>query len=132
MPFRIPKYLDECLYFTNRDDIIAWAYRQECPKCHKAKMGKPVVKGEVKLRAKEYQCPACKYIEDKATHEAGVQIQAVYTCPKCGKKGESTADYTRKNFQGIPSYVIECQHCGNKIALTKKMKRKKGEADVDD
>ncbi len=122
MAFRIPESMSECLYFTNRGDTLAWVYRKECPKCHKAKMGKPVVKGSVKTRAKEYVCPSCDYEESKEVHEDSVQIQAVYTCPKCGKKGESTAPYKRKNFKGVPSFVVDCQHCGEKIPLTKKLK----------
>lgn len=121
--FKLPGSMDECLYFTNRGHILAWVYRKECPKCRKARMGKPVEKGKVKTRAKEYVCPNCGYEEDKATHETTVHIEAQYTCPKCGKKGESTAEYQRKNYQGVPSYIIACEHCGEKIPLTKKLKR---------
>ena len=125
MAFRILQSLDECLYFTNRGYISAWVYRKLCPKCKKATMGKPVVKGKVKSRAKEYVCPQCHYTEDKATHEDSVHLEAVYTCPTCGKKGESTAPYKRVVFQGIPSYVVSCEHCGVKMPLTKKLKTKK-------
>lgn len=126
MPFKIPNSVDECLYFTNRiigdGKILAWVYRKKCPQCGKARMGKPIVKGKAKSRAREYQCPACKYTEDKETHEASVKIEAHYTCPKCYKEGESTGEYKRKNVQGTPSYVIICQHCKEKILLTKKLK----------
>src|SRR3989344_5890243 len=114
--------MDDCLYFTNRGDIIAWVYRKECPKCRKAKMGKPVEKGKVKTRAKEYVCPQCGYEEDKQEHEESLKLEAAYTCPKCHKKGESTTQYKRKNYQGVPSYVVECQHCGEKIPVTKRLK----------
>lgn len=126
MVLKLPSSMQDCLYFTNREYILAWVYKKECPKCHNAKMGKPVEKGKVKIRAKEYRCPSCKYIEEQQAHEESLTLEAQYTCPSCKKKGESTAPYKRKTFQGIPSYVVECQHCGNKMPLTKKLKAKKG------
>jgi predicted RNA-binding Zn-ribbon protein involved in translation (DUF1610 family) len=114
--------MEECLYFTNRGYIIAWVYRKECPKCHNAKMGKPVENGKVKTRAKEYICPACGYSEGQQEHEESLQLEATYTCPACGKEGESTAPYKRKTFKGVPSYVVECVYCGHKMPLTKKLK----------
>ena len=117
--------MDECLYFTNRDNIMAWVYRKTCPQCKKAKMGKPVVKGKVKTRAEEYECPACHYREQKQEHEESLQIEAKYTCPSCKKKGESTGQYKRKNYQGVQSYVVTCQHCMGVIPLTKKLKEPK-------
>ncbi len=135
MTLRIPESMEECLYFTNRGDILAWVYRKFCPKCKKAKMGKPVEKGEVRIRAKEYQCPACGYTEQKEEHEASLILEATYTCPECGKEGESTGEYKRKNYKGVPSYIVECQHCKVKIALTKKLKKlkgKKGKKEEDD
>lgn len=120
--FTLPESMDECLYFTNRGEILAWVYKKECPKCKKARMGKPVVKGKIKNRAKEYVCPECNYTEEKAEHEATLELQAQYTCPHCGKEGESTGEYKRKNYQGVPSYMVECEHCGEIIALTKKLK----------
>ena len=126
--------MDECLYFTNRTigdgEVIAWVYRKKCPKCGKAVMGKPVVKGKVQSRAKEYECPTCKYREDKETHEASVKIEAQYTCPHCKKKGESSGEYRRKNVKGTPSFVVDCQHCKKQILLTKKLKGV-GEKDQD-
>ena len=70
MALEIPESMDSCLYFTNRSldpegQILAWVYKKECPKCKAAKMGKPVVKGKVKIRAKEYVCPKCDYTEEK-------------------------------------------------------------------
>lgn len=127
--------MEECLYFTNRSlepkgNILAWVYRKTCPKCKKAKMGKPVEKGKVKTRADEYACPQCGYSEEKAAHEESLTLEAQYTCPKCGKAGESSALYKRKSYSGVPSFVVECSHCGEKIPLTKKMKKvkKKGRA----
>ena len=127
--------MEECLYFTNRSvgegTILAWVYRKQCPKCRKASMGKPVAKGKVQMRAKEYACPACGYREEKTVHEESLQIQAHYTCPKCKKEGESTTEYKRKNYQGIPSFILTCIHCGTKIPLTKKMKKKRHADDED-
>ena len=115
--------MDECLYFTNRGDILAWVYRKDCPKCKKAKMGKPVVNGKVKNRADIYECPACKYMEEKIAHEDNLMLEATYTCPKCQKSGESTGQYKRKAYKGVSSYIVTCQHCGEVIPLTKKLKR---------
>ncbi len=136
MAFRIPESTDECLYFTNRTlegggKAMAWTYKKLCPRCRKAKMGKPVEKGKVKIRAKEYTCPACGFTEEKVAHENSLMLECVYTCPSCKKKGESSAPYIRKKVDGIPSYVVECQHCKAKIALTKKMKSR-GEPDDDE
>ena len=134
MSLRMPESMNECLYFTNRDDVTAWVYRKTCPKCKKAKMGKPVVKGKVKTRAEVYECPACQYTEEKIAHEESLVIEAQYTCPKCKKEGESTGQYKRKPFMGVQSYIVECQHCQEKIPITKKLKKiksKKAKVDED-
>ncbi len=124
-----PESMDELVYFTNRtiDDgkIKAWVYRAECPECHKAKMGKPVAKGKVKTRAKEYVCPECGHTEEKQEHEEKLMLEIKFKCPYCGKEDETTAPYKRKTFAGVPSYVFECTGCGKKIGITKKMKSKK-------
>jgi transcription elongation factor Elf1 len=130
MTLKTPNSMDECLYFSNRTvgdgKVMAWVYRKECPKCHKAKMGKPVEKGKVKIRSDVYVCPACGYSEEKVAHEESCTLEAIYTCPKCKKQGESSAPYKRKKFMGTPAYIIECQHCGEKIPITKKLKDIKG------
>jgi predicted RNA-binding Zn-ribbon protein involved in translation (DUF1610 family) len=122
-----PETMDDCLYFTNRGEILAWAYKKECTECHKAKMGKPVdpKTGKVKTRAKEYVCPECGFTEEKKEHEESLELQSTYTCPHCGQEGESTAQYKRKTYKGIPSFVVACQHCKEIIALTKKLKEPK-------
>lgn len=126
MPLKIPNSIEECLYFTNRSigegKVSAWVYRKLCPKCKKAKMGKPVDKGSIKIRADKYVCLECGYEEDKATYEATVKLEAVYTCPKCGKEGEYVGEYKRKKYKGVDSYILECRHCQEKILLTKKLK----------
>lgn len=137
-----PESVENLVYFTNRTleggkgKIKAWVYKKVCPKCGKAKMGKPVEDGHVKIRAKEYTCPSCGFTEEKTIHEESLNLEAKYTCPECKKDGESTVLYKRKSFMGVPSYVVECQHCKAKIPVTKKLKaiKKKGEevADVDE
>lgn len=126
MALRTPESMKECLYFTNRPvgkgTVMAWVYRKKCPKCGKAEMGKPVEKGKVKTRATYYECPECGYKEDKKEHEESLTLEAKYTCPKCGKEGESTGEYKRKNYKGVQCYIVECQHCGEKIPITKKLK----------
>ena len=122
MSLTVPETMDDCLYFTNRREILACVYRKECPKCHKARMGKPVVKGKVKTRAKEYVCPECDFTEEKQEHEESLTLESKYTCPECGKEGESTGKYIRKKYKGVPSYIVECEHCQVQIPLTKKLK----------
>jgi len=124
-----PESMEDIIYFTNRTleegkgKLKAWVYKKLCPKCQKAKMGKPVEKGHVKIRAKEYVCPACNFTEEKAEHEESLTLEAKYLCPYCNKEGESTAPYTRKSFMGVKAYIVECQHCKAKIPVTKKMKK---------
>ena len=128
---KMPESTDEVVYFTRRAigdaKVIAWVYKKQCPKCKGAVMGKPVDEktGKVKIRAKEYQCPKCGYTEEKKEHEESLTLEAQYTCPHCGKEGEGSTEYKRKTFDGVPSYVVLCEHCGGKIAITKKMKEGK-------
>ena len=135
---KLPENMDNLLYFTRRSNgdgkIIAWVNKQECQKCHKAKLGKPVEKGKVKMRAKEYVCPACGFTEDVKTHDESQQLIIIYTCPHCKKEGEATTLYKRKNFQGVQAYVFSCTECGQKIPITKKMKeiKSKDEPDLED
>ncbi len=126
-----PTNTQDLLYFSNRligtQRIKAWVYKKKCPECQKALMGKPVdeKKGKVKIRATEYICPNCSYTEEKKPHEESLTLEAAYTCGACGKEGEGTCQYKRKTYMGVPSYLIECEHCGEKIAITKKMKEPK-------
>jgi len=129
MALNVPESMEECLYFTNRSigdgHVLAWVHRKLCPKCKKAKMGKPVVKGKVKTRAKEYVCPECGFTEEKQEHEESLPLEAQYTCPFCGKEGESTGIYKRKKHKGVPSFIVKCEHCEADIPLTKKLKKLK-------
>jgi len=127
---REPESMEEVVYFTNRTldpngRIRAWVFKIDCPKCQKAKMGKPVEKGKVKIRAKEYVCPECGHTEEKAEHEEKLTVSVVYTCPFCGHSGETTTPYKRKSWNGVPSYIFVCDGCGKKIGITKKMKKGK-------
>src|SRR3989338_4522682 len=97
-----PNSVDECVYFTRRalmetGNVMAWVFKQPCPKCKKAMMGKPVENGKVKIRAKEYVCPACKYTVEKAEYEATLSCDIIYTCPSCKHSGETTVPYQRKS-----------------------------------
>jgi len=127
MTLREPKSMEECFYFTNRTlgsrgQAKAWVYRPKCPKCGKGYLGKPVVKGKVQKRAKEYICPVCGYKVPCSEIDKNLKIEIKYTCPFCGKSGETTAEYKLKNFRGVKAYVFVCEHCGKKIPLAKKMK----------
>jgi len=129
MALEFPKGMDECLYFTNREmdgvKIIAWVKKKECPECGKAKMGKPVKDdGKVSIRAKEYLCPECGYQEEKKEHEESCNAEIQYTC-MCGHQGEATTPYVRKSFEGVKAIVFNCDGCGKKLGVTKKMKEGK-------
>jgi len=131
MALTLPTSMDQLLYFSNRDHdgfkAKAWVYKKECPECHKAVMSKPVNEktGRPKIRSKEYICPECGYEEEKKEHENSCTFEVQYTCPHCGKEGEGTCPYVRKTYLGVKSYIVPCEHCGDKIAITKKMKEPK-------
>ena len=128
MAIKEPESMEDLIYFTNRTleegkgKIKAWVYKKLCPQCKKAKMGKPIEDGKVKIRAKEYKCPECNFTEEKVAHEESLNLDAKYLCPSCGKEGEGTAPYKRKNFMGVKAYVVECSNCKAKLPVTKKMK----------
>ena len=138
MGIKFPNSMEEVIYFTNRkiepDGYAkAWAFRIDCPKCKKAKMGKPIEDGKIKIRAKEYTCPSCNYTEEKSVHEAKLTLSVAYTCPHCKNQGEAETEYKRKNFEGVPAFVFTCGKCGKKVGITKKMKAtKKGKASSED
>lgn len=121
------------MYFTNRSigtgRARAWVFKKECPKCKKDVMGKPLNKGgKVDKKADHYVCYSCGYKESNAEFENSLVLNVEYKCPHCSFEGETTSEYKKKTFEGIPSYVFECQKCKKKIGLTKKMKegKKKG------
>lgn len=126
MVFKMPSSMEECIYFTRRaldngGKAVAWVEKEDCPKCKKAKMGKPVEKGKVKIRAKEYVCPACNYTVDKAEYEADCEVKIIYTCPECKNSGETTTPYKRKKWNGVDAFVFQCGKCNAKLGITKKM-----------
>jgi len=130
MDCKEPESMDDLVYFTRRKldpkgSIIAWADKIECPKCHKAKMGKPIEKGKVKIRATKYVCPACGYAEEKKEHEEKLSVCIDYECPNCSNKGITQTPYKRKTWKGVPAFVFECEKCHEKIGITKKMKAPK-------
>jgi predicted RNA-binding Zn-ribbon protein involved in translation (DUF1610 family) len=122
---RQPESMDECVYFTRRaignGHAMAWVFKEECPQCHNAKIGKPVEKGKVKIRATEYVCPSCGYKEEKEEHEEKLTMNIAYTCPHCAHQGETQVPFIRKTFQGVKAVVFECENCHEKIPVTKKM-----------
>ncbi|MBS3135872.1 hypothetical protein J4401_02835 [Candidatus Woesearchaeota archaeon] len=126
---KMPESADECFYFSRRSldtngMAIAWVSKPDCPKCGKAKMGKPIdeKKGSVKIRAKEYKCPSCKFTVPKDEFDSSLTMEIKYKCPHCGKEGETKTEYKRKKFQGVDAYIFSCVDCGKKIPITKKMK----------
>ena len=134
MALKEPESMDKCVYFSNRTledgkgKIMAWVFKEQCPKCGKALMGKPRDKsGKVQIRAKEYVCPECKYTVPKQDFEDSLTCSIRYTCQHCGKSGETAIPYKRKNFQGVQALVFECQSCHQKIPITKKLKDLKGD-----
>ena len=133
-----PESMDECVYFTRRTlmgagKVMAWVSKQPCPKCKKAMMGKPVEGGKVKVRAKEYVCPACEYTVEKVAYEETLSCDIIYTCPKCRHQGETTVPFKRKAWQGAKAIVFQCEKCKEKLGVTKKMKEwKKGGEDLED
>ncbi len=126
---KYPEDMGELIYFTRRvigdGKAMAWVFKEECPVCHKAKMGKPVEKGKVKIRATEYICPECGHSVEKAEYEDTLTANIDYVCPKCKHAGQIQIPYKRKSFQGTKALVFQCEKCGEKIPITKKMKEPK-------
>ncbi len=119
--------MDELVYFTNRatdgGKIKAWVFKEQCPKCKKAMMGKPTdKKGKVLIRAKEYKCPNCGHTVEKKAYEDTLTVNVEYICPHCKHSGEIQIPYKRKKVQGVDSLRFNCQKCSKPIDITKKMK----------
>lgn len=132
-----PSFMDECIYFTNRTlgngSVKAWVYKQNCPKCNKALMGKPKdKKGKVQIRSKEYVCPSCGYSAQKDSYEKTLTAEVKYTCPHCKHQGEATIPFIRKKVKVfdqeeqkstmIDSLRFQCAKCNKNIDITKKLK----------
>ena len=122
--------MDKLLYFTKRKtdigSVFAYVYRQKCPKCGKALMGKPREGGKVKIRAKEYVCPSCGNSAEKKEYEESLKANIDYVCQKCKHHGEIQIPYKRKKIKGVDALKFACEKCGNEILVTKKMKEIKG------
>jgi len=131
MQLKKPDSVEECLYFTNRslgDEgfATAWVYRPICPECKEGRMGKPIKKnGKPDKKSPNYECVKCKYQKPNEEIESELKVEVEYKCPHCGNEGFATTEYKRTTFEGIPSYVFECEKCNQKIGITKKMKKKK-------
>ena len=129
----MPESVEECFYFTNRTldegdgSVIAWVHKPVCPKCGKGKMGKPInpKTGKVKSRADIYTCKECGYEVDKEEFDPTMEVEIEYKCPYCQNEGEATTAYKRKSFKGVKAYIFTCEKCGEKIGITKKMKKPK-------
>ena len=137
MALKKPNSVEECVYFTNRiigsGRAMAWVFRKECPKCKKGAMGKPLKKnGKADKKADHYVCYSCGYKESNEQVENSLVLNVEYKCPYCGHEGEATSEYKRKTFEGVPSYVFECQKCQKKIGITKKLKEGKKKAKEED
>ena len=130
--------MDDCVYFTNRTigegKIKAWALREQCPKCKQGLMQKPrdPKTGKYKLRAKEYECPSCHFQAPIEEYEGTLTMSILYTCPKCKKSGELQTPFKRKKVKmfdeekgkdvTVDAVQFLCQHCQQKMYVTKKMK----------
>ena len=137
MALRQPESMDQCVYFTQRSldgdkgSVRVWVFKQTCPKCKKAIMGKPRdKKGKVLTRAKEFVCPNCNYTVEKKAYEESLTANAEYKCPSCGNSGEAQIQFKRKNIEGIPTLRFQCSKCKANIDVTKKMKAKKSKGDA--
>jgi len=134
-----PESMEELVYMTNREldnegYVKAWVYRKECPKCKKAKMGKPKNEktGRAKIRATEYVCPECGYTEEKVEYEESLTCEIKYQCPSCKNEAEAEVQFKRKRIGLInkdtgkkkmaDAIQFECSKCKEKINITKKMK----------
>ena len=130
MEIKKPASMDECVYFTNRLSdsarITAWVFRKECPKCKKGIMGKPKKKGgKIDKKADHYDCYLCGYSESNEQVESNLTMNIDYKCQHCSNEGLTTTEYKRKTFEGVQSYIFECQKCHKKIGITKKLKEAK-------
>ena len=135
---REPSSVDLCVYFTNRNigngKVRAWVFKGMCTKCGKGLMGKPKDEktGKVKIRAKEYACPACGYRVEQEEYEESLMAGIKYICPYCGNEDEIEIPFKRKKVQildeiemkkkTVDALRFQCSKCNNNIDVTKKIK----------
>lgn len=133
MALKQPESINELVYLTRREigengKIMVWVYKQKCPKCGKGIMGKPKdSRGKVLMRAKEYQCPECKYTAEQKGYEETLKAEAIYTCQSCGYEGEAVIPFKRKKIKGTDALRFNCGKCNAEMLVTKKMKEVKKE-----
>ncbi len=130
MALKRPESMEECVYYSSRDigegEATVWVFKQACPECGKALMGKPRKDdGKVKIRAKEYVCPECNYTVEKKEYEETLTASVAYICPHCKHEAETEIPFKRKTYQGVKAIVFNCESCNEKIPITKKMKEPK-------
>ncbi|MEM4260181.1 MAG: hypothetical protein QXG00_02995 [Candidatus Woesearchaeota archaeon] len=129
-----PKTMEELVYFTQRNIdngwVKCWVFKEECPKCHKALMGKPNENGHIKIRAQEYICPNCNYKIDKKEYEETLNANIEYICPNCSFKDEIQIPFKRKTIMGVQTLRFQCKKCNEKIDITKKMKKMKNKKTI--
>ena len=134
-----PKSMSELVYFTRRvvlpdGKVKVWVFREICPKCGKGHMGKPIdpKTKKAKMRAKEYECPECKFTMEAEEYEDTLTANIEYTCPSCKKSGAVSVPFKRKKVtlvneetgkkKRVDAVIFNCEHCGFSINVTKKMK----------
>ena len=121
--------MDDCIYFTNRTfengRTVAWVFKKECAKCKGGLMIKPIKKGKPDKKSPFYVCTKCNNQEENSRVEGDLTLNVEYTCPHCQHEAESASEYKRKIFEGVPSYVFECEGWGKSIGITKKLKNSK-------
>ncbi len=138
MALRFPESMDECVYFTRRKikengKIVAWVFKEKCPQCGKALMGKPKdpKTGKTKIRAKEYVCPQCKHTEGQE-YEDKLTTSIQYTCQHCNHEDETQVPFKRKKVSvfdeekqkkvSVDVIRFQCGKCKQNIDIAKKMK----------
>ena len=123
MSLKMPDSMEDLVYWTSRKigegSVKAWVFREQCPECGKALMGKPTdSKGKVKTRASYYECPECHHQVPKSEYEDTLTANIMYTCPHCKHKGEAQVPFKRKKFQGVDAIVFICEGCKEKILIS--------------
>ncbi len=112
---------------------MTWVFKEKCPKCGKALMGKPKGDdGKIKIRATEYVCEKCGHAVEKKEYEETLTANIKYTCPSCKKAGVISIPYKKKSIAGVQTLRASCQHCSGNIDITKKMKDPKKKGSTDD
>jgi ribosomal protein S27AE len=138
MPLKFPNSMDECVYFTRRNvgegKVVAWVFRETCPKCKKSVMGKPKdpKTGRPKIRAKEYTCESCMYTVPGEEYEDSLTVSIQYTCPHCKNSSEAQVPFKRKKVKifdeeeqkskSVDVIRFICGKCSKNVDITKKMK----------